>query len=109
MSDNREKAILDEIYRSIDAKIENSIQDAPRSRPPRRPPQRPSKKDRKPPWLGMAVCLLLLAGVVFALWKSGQGEPVIAETQPPTEPLPTTGSTVVTVAAGGDEIGRAHV
>lgn len=102
MSDNREKAILDEIYRSIDAKIENSIQDAPRSRPPRRPPQRPSKKDRKPPWLGMAVCLLLLAGVVFALWKSGQGEPVIAETQPPTEPLPTTGSTVVTVAAGGD-------
>lgn len=102
MSEDREKAILDEIYRSIDAKIEDSIKDAPKPRPPRRPPQRPAKKRRRFPWLGFVFCLAIFAGILFFLLKGRTNEPLPVSTDAPTDPPPTTGTTVVTIAAGGD-------
>ncbi len=102
MIEQNENATLEEIYRALDEKLEQAERDPGPlvKRPPRRPPQKPKRRGCLPL---LIVGVLLAAGLIFALTKLGGGQ-TPSQTEPPTldATSPTGGSTVVTIAAGGD-------
>lgn len=102
MTEHNENATLEEIYRSLDQKLERAERDPEPlvRRPPRRPPQKPKRRGCLPV---MLLGLVLAAVLIFALTKliTAQNRD---QTERPTLDVstPTDGATVVTIAAGGD-------